>query len=137
MGVTEGTIASIPRTWDPRLADVVIAAHGEMGKLPTPPSREPQTRGTQDSASEVLSPTEMNRRAGGERVGPDRAENRWTGVGVLVGSGDEDAYSYFRRSGKGAANTTFESTADVGSSTDEPVDRDEMYGKLDFDPVGR
>ena len=137
VGVTESTIANLPRTWDPRLADVVIAAHGEMGKLPAPPSREPQTRGTQDSAPEVLSPTEMNRRAGGERVAPDRAENRRTGVGVLVGSGDEDAYSYFRRSGKGAANTTFESAADVGSSTDEPVDCDEMYGKLDFDPVGR
>ena len=33
VGVTESTIASIPRNWDPRLVDVVIAAHGEMGNL--------------------------------------------------------------------------------------------------------
>ena len=39
VGVTESAIASIPQTWDPRLADVVIAAHGEMGKLPAPPGR--------------------------------------------------------------------------------------------------
>ncbi len=50
VGVTESAIASIPPTWDARLADVLIAAHGEMGKLPGPPNREPQMRGTHDSA---------------------------------------------------------------------------------------
>ena len=41
VGVTESAIASIPQIWDARLADVVIAAYGEMGKLPVPPSRMP------------------------------------------------------------------------------------------------
>ena len=57
VGVTEGTIASLPQTWDPRLADVVIAAHGEMGKLPAPPSR----------------------RVRGGRAVPDGANDPWTG----------------------------------------------------------
>ena len=61
VGVTESAIASIPRTWDPRLADALIAAHGEMAKLP---GREDASAGadgagllgaprhTQDSADE-------------------------------------------------------------------------------------
>ena len=94
MGVAECAIANIPLTWDPRLADVLIAAHGEMRKLLGPPSREPQTRGTQygaghfgapgqtqDSAPEVLSPAEMNARI--------RAGGRET----PVGGGGLDGYS--------------------------------------------
>ena len=56
VGVAESAIASIPQTWDPRLADVVIAAHGEMGKLPAPPNR-----------------------VSGERAVPDWANDPWTG----------------------------------------------------------
>ena len=56
VGVAECAIASIPQTWDPRLADVVIAAHGAMGKLPAPPNR-----------------------VSGERAKPDWAKDHWTG----------------------------------------------------------
>ena len=56
VGITESAIARIPQTWDARLADVLIAAHGEMRKLPGPLSR-----------------------VSGERAVPDWAKDHWTG----------------------------------------------------------
>ena len=75
MGVTEGTIASLPRTWDPRLADVVIAAHGEMGKLPTPPSRAPRVHGTQAVAGFFGAPRRTEEDA---RLAPSHAPGAFT-----------------------------------------------------------
>ena len=160
MGVTEGTIASLPRTWDPRLADVVIAAHGEMGKLPTPPSRAPRVHGTQAGAGFFGAPRRTEEDA---RLAPSHAPGAFTdpipatissddrmgdmgsddGAAYLIGSvarAPQDAYgAFFRVREQHLARERGDISPPIvnaGPPTDEPIDADEMYKRLAFDPNG-
>ena len=160
MGVTEGTIASLPRTWDPRLADVVIAAHGEMGKLPTPPSRAPRVHGTQAGAGFFGAPRRTEEDA---RLAPSHAPGAFTdpipatissddrmgdmgsddGAAYLIGSvarAPQDAYgAFFRAREQHLARERGDISPPIvnaGPPTDEPIDADEMYKRLAFDPNG-
>ena len=133
VGVAESAIASIPRTWDPRLADVVIAAHGEMGKLPVPPSRAPGT--FTDRIAAAIS--------GDDRMGDTDFDD---GAAYLIGSiarAPQDAYSAFFRAREqrlvDAARERGDTSppiVDAGPPTDEPIDTEEMYKRLKFDPNG-
>ena len=160
MGVTEGTIASIPRTWDPRLADVLIAAHGEMGKLPGPPNREPRVHGTQAGAGFFGAPRRTEEDA---RLPPSRRPGAFTdpipatissddrmgdtsfddGAAYLMGSvarAPQDAYgTFFRAREQHLARERGDISPPIvnaGPPTDEPVDADEMYERLAFDANG-
>ena len=160
VGVTESTIASIPRTWDPRLADVVIAAHGEMGKLPVPPNRGPRVRGMQAGAGFFGEPRRTEEDA---RLAPNPVPGAVTdpnpatiavddrmgdtgfddGAAYLMGSvarAPQDAYgAFFRAREQHLARERGDTSPPIvnaGPPTDEPIDAEEMYKRLAFDPNG-
>ena len=130
VGVTESTIASIPRNWDPRLVDVVIAAHGEMGKLPAPPSRAPGA--FTDPIPATISSD--------DRMGDMGSDD---GAAYLMGSvarAPQDAYgAFFRAREQHLARERGDISPPIvnaGPPTDAPIDADEMYKRLAFDANG-